>query len=192
MPPSLPTVPQILPRQPGETNYAYRKRRSLALTGETPYQRRIRLAQARGLNVQEARGHRANESQIRRERTIRQTGFTPYQLWRNNQVQWLISMGFQPETTGWSWNKLIRAAPKLRYMDEVASPGAQITPGMLAQASTYEQEYLLPSEWSWERVNEKYESVKEYAEMGSSPQGRYYFFEDRPPEDLPVQWWYYH
>jgi hypothetical protein len=191
MPPSPrnPT-PQILPRQPGETDYAYRKRRSIALTGETPYQRRIRAARARGLTTQEARGHRANEAQIRRERTIAQTGLTPWQFWKDNQVTWLTNNGFTPQSTGWSWNRLVRIAPRLRYMNDVSSPGAQITPEMMAGAIDQEDAGLLPSEWTWERMNEKYEAIYEFHEHNNPQPGRTYWFRDRDPE-MEVAWWYY-
>lgn len=191
MPPSPPPqAPSILPRQPGETDYAYRKRRSLALTGETPYQRRIRQARARGLSTSEARGHRENESERRRQRTIQQTGFTPWELWRNNQLQWLNDNGFNPVTTGWSWNRLIRIAPRLRYLNERASPGGQITPEMMIEAMDFEQTYGY-TDWSWERLNERYEDTVEFVDKNNRAPGNFHWFQDREPE-LPAAWWYYH
>jgi hypothetical protein len=191
MPPSLPSAPQILPRQPGETAYAYRKRRTVALTGETPYQRRIRNAQARGLSTTEARGHKAGESATRRERTLARTGLTPWQLWSYDQIAWLMDNGFTPETTGWSWNQLIRIAPRLRYMNNHASPGAQVTPDMIAEALTFERTSNLPSEWTWERVNEKYLDIYEFYERGDVQPARMHYFQDRIPQ-MDVAWWYYH
>jgi hypothetical protein len=193
MPPGPPVAPQILPRQPGETDYAYRKRRSVALTGETPYQRRIRLGRARGISTTEARGQRPGESVRRRERVFAQTGFTPSQLYRQSNTQWLIDNGFTPETTGWSWSRLIRIAPRLRYMNNQASPGAQITPFMLADAIDLEDAGEIQREWTWERINEKYNDVYELREHGNKQPGRFHYFRDVDMQSyMPVAWWYYH
>jgi hypothetical protein len=190
MPPGPPQSPQIPPRQPGESDNAYRKRRSVALTGETPYQRRIRLGRAQGKTVTEARGQRPGEAQRRRERVLRQTGFTPWQIWRDRQVQWLVDNGFQPDTTGWSWNRLIRAAPKIRYMNEKVSAFNQITPWLLADAIEFEEENQIPSNWSWQRLNEHYADIYEFYEHNNPENARMHYFMDRIPE-MPVQWWYY-
>jgi hypothetical protein len=139
----------------------------------------------------EARGQRANESQIRRQRTIQQTGFTPWQLWKNNQVSWLMANGFTPQSTGWSWNRLIKVAPRLRYMNNLASPGAQITPDLIAEAMSFERTQAIPSEWTWERINEKYTDIYEYREHNNRDPGRMHYFQDRISE-MPVQWWFYH
>ena len=189
--PSPPNVPEILLRQPGETLYGYRNRRSVTLTGETLYQRRIRQARARGLTTTEARGHRPGEAERRRRITIADYGLTPWQLWRRNQVQWLIENGYTPESTGWSWNKLIRFAPRLRWLVNNTAPGAQILPSMLLEAKQFEAASNLPSGWSEEALNEKYFSTFEYVQQNDNRRGRWHWFQDRIPE-MPVQWWYYH
>jgi hypothetical protein len=190
MPPGPARAPQVITREPGESDYSYRKRRSVLLTGETPYERRIRLGRARGLTTTEARGQKAGESRRRRERTLRQTGFTPWQLWKGNQVAWLQANGFAPETTGWSWNRLIRAAPKIRYMNEKVSVYNQITPELLADGIEFEDENFVESNWSWKRLNEHYQDIYEYYEHNNPANARLHYFRDRIPE-MPVQWWYY-
>lgn len=190
MPPGPPQTPQILTREPGESEYAYRKRRSITLTGETPYQRRIRLGRARGLSTTEARGQRPGEAARRRQRTVQQTGFTPWQIWKNKQIQWLIDNGFTPETTGWSWNRLIKAAPRIRYMNEKVSAFNQITPELIANGQEFEAEYQVPSGWTWRRFNEHYDDIQEYYEHNNPTNARLHYFRDRIP-DMPVQWWYY-
>lgn len=193
--PGLPGVPQILPRQPGETEYAYRKRRTIELTGETPYQRRKRLGRAGGLSTAEARGHRTRggvtEYQRRRAQTLRQYGKTPWELWRDQRIQWLTDNDFTPETTGWSWNRLIQISPRLQWLNDRAAPSGQITPGMMLEARDYEQQGVLESDWSWYRINEKYEDTLDYVEYNSSQAGREHWFYDRIPE-LSAAWWYYH
>jgi hypothetical protein len=191
MPPGPPNAPQILPRQPGETAYAYRNRRSVALTGESLYERRIRQGRARGLSTQEARGQRAGEAQRRRTRQIQQTGQTPWEFWRDNQLIWLVDNDFTPETTGWSWNRLIRVAPRLRFLNDRASAGGQITPDMIAEAVSFERTYALPSDWSYERLNERYIDTVEYLEYNNKVPGNFHWFHDREP-NLPAAWWYYH
>lgn len=193
--PGLPGVPQILPRQPGETPYAYRKRRSIELTGETPYQRRKRLGQARGLSTAESRGHAPvrglSEYQRRRAQTLRQYGQTPWEIWRDQRVTWLQAEGYTPETTGWSWNRLIKISPRLQYLNDRASPGGQITPAMMRQTYDMEVTGTLEKDWSWYRINEKYSDTYEYIELHNNTDGRAHWFLDRIPE-LPAAWWYYH
>lgn len=202
MPPGPPRAPQILtnylgesvtilPRQPGETAYAYRNRRSITLTGETLYQRRITKGRARGLTTTEARGQQPGEYARRAEYTQRVYGQTPWQIWRDRQLAWLVNNGFTPETTGWSWNKLLRIAPRLRYLNEHASPQGQILPEMIQEANSDEQMGVLPSDWTWERINEKYIDTVEYLEYNNREPGRIHWFMDRIPE-MPVQWWFYH
>lgn len=193
--PGLPDPPQILPRQPGESAYAYRNRRSVSLTGETLYQRRKRQGQARGLTTAEARGHKTvngvTEYQRRRQRVLQQTGQTPWQIWQNRQLLWLQQNGFTPQETGWSWAKLVRAAPWLRYLNEHASPGGQMSPDMLMEATVLESEGAFESEWGYNHLYQRYVSTKEYLEQDSKRSGNWYWFHDRIP-DMPQQWWYYH
>lgn len=181
----------ILPRQPGETDYAYRNRRNLTLTGETLYQRRIRQGRARGLTTTQARGQTASAAQRRREQTVQRTGLTPWQLWWGAQASWLIDNGFTPDTTGWSWNKLIRIVPRLRWLNERASPGAEIKPEYILEASQDEAMGVLDKEWSWERINERYIDTVEFVQYNNKAPGNFHWFQDRIPE-LPVAWWYYH
>lgn len=194
MPPGPPSVPQILPRQPGETDYAYRKRRSIALTGETPYQRRIRLGRARGLSTTAARGQRPQESVRRRERVFAATGFTPSQLYRQSNIDWLNDNGFTPETTGgMSWTTLIKLAPRIRYINNLASPGAQLTPYMIGDAKDLEDAGELDYGWTEERINERYNDVYELREYGNKQPGRFHYFRDVAMQDyMPVAWWFYH
>lgn len=193
--PGLPGVPQILPRQPGETEYAYRKRRTIELTGETPYQRRKRLGQARGLSTGEARGHKTRggqtEYQRRRAQTLRQYGKTPWEIWRDQRLVWLNDNGFTPETTGWSWNRLIQISPRLQWLNDRSAPSGQITPGMMLEASDDEQMGVLDKDWSWYRINEKYQDTLDYVEMNNNQAGRVHWFNDRIPE-MSAAWWYYH
>jgi hypothetical protein len=181
----------ILPRQTGETQYAYRNRRTVALTGETLYQRRIRQGRARGLTTTEARGQTAGSAARRRERSLAQTGLTPWQRWWGAQASWLLDNGFTPAATGWSWNKLIRIAPRLRWLNERAAPGAQIKPEYLLEATQNENMGVLEKEWAWERINERYIDTVEFVQYNNRAPGNFHWFQDRIPE-LPVQWWYYH
>lgn len=192
----LPEVPQILPRQEGESAYAYRKRRSIALTGETPYQRRIRLGQARGISSREAAGHRLiggqTEYQRRAQRTQERYGLSPWEFWRNNQITWLQDNGFTPEATGWSWNRLIRAAPKIRKMNGYTSRFNQITPELIYNGRAQEDQGDIPHDWTWERFNERYNDIVEYYEQNNIQPARQHAFylRDRMPE-VEVQWWFY-
>lgn len=181
----------ILPRQTGETDYAYRNRRNVALTGETLYQRRIRQGRARGLTTTEARGQKPGNAARLRQQSIARYGVTPWQRWWGAQAAWLMDNGFTPPTTGWSWNKLIRIAPRLRWMNERAAPGAQIKPEYLYEANQDEQMGVLPPEWSWERLNERYIDTVEFVQFNNKGPGNWHWFQDRIPE-LPVAWWYYH
>lgn len=192
MPPG--TQQQILPRQPGESRYAYRKRRQLALTGETPYQHRVRLARARGLSLSEARGHKdeANQTayQKRRASTQRRYGLTPYQYWWYNQYAWLLDNGFTPESTGRSWNWLVRTAPSLRYLNSTTT--APITPDMLAESLAFERTGVLVPGWTDGRIREKVEDVRELVEEGSKDSARLHYFRDRITSPDLAAWWYYH
>lgn len=194
MPPGLPNPPQtpiIIPRQPGESEYQYRKRRSVELTGETPYQRRVRLGRARGLSTQQARGHRQSETARRRQQSFARYGLSPWQFWSQNQQQWLLENGWTPETTGWSWNRLIRIAPRLRWLADNTTPSGQITPDMVREASDLESTGVLPINWGWDTLNEKYQSTYDYVELNDRQSGRGRWIQYRIPE-MPVQWWYYH
>lgn len=189
--------PLIAPRQPGESEYSYRKRRLVALTGETPYQRRQRLGRARGLGAREAAGHTPtrgqSEYQRRAQLTQERYGMSPYQLWAQNQLTWLQNNGFTPETTGWSQYRLIRIAPRLRWMNKRAAPGGQVRPDMLMDGSDMENSGDLESNWTWERVNERYDAMYEFVEQHNKQLGNFYWFRDQDyrPE-LEAAWWYYH
>ena len=203
--PGPPNVPNILRRQPGESAYSYRQRRSLATTGETLYQRRQRLGQARGMSGREAAGHRVapgtTEYQIRRERTIQRYGLTPEQLRRANRERipvgpdffytWNQEHGFTPYTTGWTQGQLNRAEPWLQYIWEHSSPQGKITPEMILEARDLEATGALDPEWAYERVYQKYLSLRDYIEARSNAHGRWFWLNDRIPE-LPAAWWYYH
>jgi hypothetical protein len=185
------TTPAPVPaQQPGESTYAYRNRVNLARYGKSTYQLRVDRARARGLTTSEARGHAPaagqTEYQRRRQRSIEQTGQTPSQIWRARQIQWLQQNGYTPQTTGWSWSRLIVAAPRIRYLNAAGSPGNDVSPGFL-----FDGMQQAGSEWTWEHFNEKYWSTKEWLEQNDNTRGRFHWFQDRE-EAMPVAWWYYH
>lgn len=195
MPPSPQDGLNISPRQPGESAYAYRKRRSVALTGETPYERRIRLGRGRGLSMQEARGKGTpqglTEYQRRAQQVQARFGLSPYQLWRNNTINSMIREGYTPQTTGLSWNKLLKIWPKLKWMNDKSSPGGRITPEMLDQARQFEEQGILDRQWVNTRIEERYYAMYEYTEKRNKEPGRYYFYFDRESY-MPIAWWFYH
>lgn len=195
MPPSVPQAPQILPRQPGESQYSYRNRRSIALTGETLYQRRQRLGAQSGLSTREAAGHPSvggqTEYQRRRARTLEKYGLTPSQL-RNQQIdQWLAMNGYSPATTGFSQTQLRRMQPRLRWMNEHSSPGGEITPQLLFEAKQMEFSGDLDNDWTFDRIMKRYDAMREFKEMNSKSLGNFYWFRERIP-DMDKVWWYYH
>lgn len=186
----------IIPaRAPGESEYTYRNRRSLALYGRSEYQRRIDRGRARGVTVATARGHRTTggqtEAQRRRQRSLQQYGQTPWEIWRDRQLGWLNSNGFTPQTTGWSWNQLIRAAPKLRWINENTSPNGQITPGMILQANDMSRMGQLEENFAWDHIGMRYQAMYDYQERNDKTYGNWYWFQDREP-GLAANWWYYH
>lgn len=204
MPPRLP--PPILgenliipPRQPGETPYAYRNRRSLALTGETLYERRQRLGRERGLGARAAAGH-AREQEERRARAIRvqqQTGVSPGQLAWAYARNWLISNGFTPETTGASWTYLHQMEPSLRgTYARARSDTGKITPEMVHEAIQLEQTEDLEPGWALARIRAKLYAMIEYQDNRNRQPGHDdwdEFLQVHPflPQ-LAIQWWYYH
>lgn len=182
---------QIPPRAAGESEYAYRQRRSLALYGRTQYQRRIERGQRRGVTVSEARGHAPRrgltESQRRTQRTLQQTGQTPWQIWRDRQVQWLTANGFTPQATGWSWTRLITKAPRLRWINEHSAPGGQLEPWMIRDAAAMTGD----DNFAWEHIDMRYQAMYDYLERNDNTYGNWYWFQDREP-GMQVNWWYYH
>lgn len=200
MPPSPPQSPFIPPRQPGETPYQYRVRRSVSLFGQTPYQRRIFLAQQRGQTLSQARGHGRQsgetESQRRNRISLEQFGLTVSQR-RTAELQgWLIQHGYTPQATGMSWTQLIRLAARLRYMYDTAGPGARVTPAMIASAVALEQDNSLERGWAFERLWQKYNDMQEYRAYRNPVPGRVSYYEYQQVHDfipqLAIQWWYYH
>lgn len=191
----MPPRPNIPPRQPGESAYQFRQRKSIAETGETLYQRRQRLGRARGLTSREAAGHPnvagLTEYQRRRQRTIREYGISPWQLWRMNAIAEMTQKGFTPDNTGWSWYALLRVWPKIKQMNEWSAPQAQIEPDMLAQAKEWEGQGILDSEWSEDHINLKYQAMYDYHVYGDKDFGHWYWYNDRI-EAMSANWWYYH
>jgi hypothetical protein len=133
MPPRIRQIPTpligidprtVMPRQPGESTYDYRFRRSVTLYGQTPYERRIWLAQQRGIGRSAARGHAARggitETQSRTQRTLEQTGLTPSVLYRNTLRGWLTDHGYTPDATGMNWTALMKLGPRIRWMYNAA------------------------------------------------------------------------
>lgn len=190
------TTPAVPPRQPGETPYAYRKRRSLALTGKTPYQRRIERGLALGRTRQEARGKPVTtETEYgRRNRiSIEQTGLTVTQR-RNQAIDfWLLTHGFSPATTGMSQTALRYIQPRLRYINEHTSPGGSITPGLIRDAIDLEAEGEYERGWVTDRVFKRYDSMREFADGRNATGNFYWFLEGGASADPSWQlWWYYH
>lgn len=196
MPPSPPGVPQILARQPGESAYAYRNRRSIALTGQTLYQRRKQSALSRGLTISEARGHAPSPSgqteyQRRRARTLSLYGLTPSQLRYRQLDEWLAINGFSPATTGFSQTQLRALAPRLKWMNENSVPGGEIYPGLLLESKEMEADGDLEKEWTFQRINERYDAMYEFKVMHNKELGNFFWFRERIP-DMSTVWWYYH
>lgn len=200
MPPSPQPIP---PRQPGESAYAYRKRRSIAQTGETPYERRIRLGRGRGLSMQEARGKTTprglSEYQRRAQQSQAQYGLSPYQLWRQNTIADMTAEGYTPQTTNMSWNRLLKIWPKMKWMNhrsspggaELDPPGGRITEDMLLQATLFEQQGFLDRGWIETRIEDRYYAMFEFVERDDPMPGRQFFYYERQSY-MPVSWWYYH
>lgn len=192
----------ILPRQPGESTYQYRYRRSLSLYGQTPYQRRIFLAQQRGVGLSAARGHGERggltESQRRNRQSVLNTGLTVSQI-RNSELRaWLEQYGYTPELTGMSWTNLIRLAPRLRWMyDAVGDDGARVLPEMIYNAVILETEGELEPGWAFNRLWQKYDDMISYRQFtdkqpgNESWVGEYLQVQVFVPSIEP-QWYYYH
>lgn len=185
----------IPPRAPGETAYTYRNRRSLALYGQTEYQRRVARGRSRGVSVATARGHRTvggrTEYQRRRAQTLRQYGQTPYEIWRDRQLQWLNDNGYNPQATGWSWNRLTRVAPKLRWINENTSPNGQLTPDIIREANDMSATGALEPDFAWDHIGMRYQAMYDYKMRNDKTYGNWYWFQDREPE-IVANWWYYH
>lgn len=188
----------IPPRQPGETAYAYRKRRTLALTGQTPYQRRIFLGQQRGIGRTAARGHGPSgqaEYQRRRQRTVQRTGVIPSVLTRAYAQNWLITNGFTPETTGASWTYLFQMEPSLRALAERTSPDARMQPADIAMGVQLETDGVAPPGWTIDRLRGRVIDTVAYQDFNDKEPGRYDWTVVRlfaPSDDLHIKWWYYH
>ena len=195
MPPAMPAIP---PRQPGETAYAYRKRRSLALTGQTPYQRRIARGTAGGLTRQQARGHAPDTTETEYQRRVRlsveRTGQTPYQRRIAAQDQWLVAHGFEPATTGMSWSGLRRIQSRLAWINANTSPGGELSPDLLEEYAEMEKTGELPRGWIADRIFKRYDSMVEFM-AGSNQTGNFYWFNEGGSENAgtySANWWYYH
>ena len=196
MPPAPPGMPQILPRQPGESAYSYRNRRSIALTGQTLYERRKASGLSRGLTTSEARGHAPapngqTEYQRRRARTMERYGLTPSQLRYQQLDTWLAINGFSPATTGFSQTQLRQLAPRLKWMNENSAPGGEIYPALLYEARQMEFEDDVEPEWTYNRIMQRYDAMYEFKVMHNRELGNFFWFRERIP-DMSTVWWYYH
>lgn len=199
MPPRPALLPNFPPRQPGETPYQYRNRRSIALYGQTLYERRIASGRARGINQREAAGHAPvagrTEYQIRAERTQARYGLSPTQLYYRRIDDEMDQAGFSPELTGLSRTALRRIWPRLKWINSNTSPGGELSPGMLAQTRTGELEGDFPRGWTVDHVNQRYESMYEFKVERQNQTGNFYWFREYKPnyeDELPANWWYYH
>ncbi|HEV2352690.1 MAG TPA: hypothetical protein VGR89_00465 [Puia sp.] len=201
--PKLTTLPDgtlILGRQPGESAYQYRYRRTVTMYGQTPYQRRIFLAQQRGIQGGAARGHGIvggeTESQRRNRISRQNTGFSVSQLRRTELRQWLEDYGYTPDTTGMSWTNLIRLAPRLRWMYTHTSPGARVLPLMIYNATQLERDNDLPAGWAFERLWRKYDDMMSFRMFADKDLGRESWAEYMQVgvfiPQVAIQFWYYH
>lgn len=192
----------ILPRQPGESQSQYRYRRTLEKYGQTPYQRRIWLAQQRGIGYSAARGHGVRqgetESQRRNRLSVENFGRTVSQIRRANAISWLEEHGYTPELTGFTWTDLIRLEPRLRYMYD-APEEARVTPQMIYQVVQLEKEGLLEPGWAFNRLWEKYDDMISYREYQDKQPGHDHYIDEflqlhptEPDAQPTIQWWYYH
>lgn len=201
----IPEAPQILPRQPGESVYSYRNRRSIALTGETLYQRRQRTGRERGLSGRAAAGHRAvggrTEYQIRYQRTMARYGLSPTQLYYLKVDQDLADNGYTPETTGLSQSKLRRLWPRLRWINDNTTGGGQITPEHFADISALVADGEVDRNFAYDHVNWRYEGMYEFKVLKNNMAGRYYWFSEGDLRgyltggDMTspyAVWWFYH
>lgn len=188
----------IPPRQPNESAYQYRVRRTMARYGQTPYQRRIFLAQQRGIGRTAARGHAPrggqSEYQLRRQRYLVTTGVIPSVLTQAYAQNWLITHGFTPETTGASWTYLYRMEPSLRGVWERTSPDAHISPEMLAEAIELEASGELPPGWTQQRTSDRLTATIAYQDFRDRDPGRYDWNTTKffVPSEVDIKWWYYH
>jgi len=145
-----PRIRPLMPRQPGETQYAYRNRRSLEIYGVSLYQRRIASAEARGMSRTSARGHVANEGQVRQNRfaAAHPTESRPYYVvYRSDLRVWLDDHGYTPENTGMTQTDLMRLGPRIRWMVENSHPASHITPDMIQGAVNLEHDGDIPPGW---------------------------------------------
>lgn len=195
------TTPNVPPRQPGETPYAYRLRRSLALTGETPYQRRIRLGQGRGQHGTPAiPGLAPAESEYERRNrlSIQQYGETITQ--RRNRIAdtWLAAHGYTAQATGMSQTALRHVYPRLKWINEQTTknytiPGAPITPDLIRDAIELEKVGEYERGWVTDRIFKRYDSMVEFMQGRRFTGNWYWFNEGGASADKSWQlWWYYH
>lgn len=200
IPPILESV-HILPRQPGETLYQYRYRRTVSLYGQTPYQRRIYLAAQRGIGTTAGRGHAPSggetESQRRNRISLELFGQTSSQRYRAGLREWLDEHGYTPELTGMTQTDLMRLGARLRYMYNAAGEGGRVYPQMIYDAVQLEHENALPAGWAFQRLWEKYDAMVAYREYRDKDPGRaawvqYQQVKPYIPSGLSANWWYYH
>lgn len=180
--------------------YSYRERRSIALYGQTQYERRIWLSSLRGVSGSAARGHAPaggeTESQRRNRLSMERTGQTVSQLYRANLLGWLNENGFTPETTLMSWTNLLRLAPRLRYMYSTTYPEGRVYPDMIKIAVELELDNELESGWAFDRIWIKYDDMISYRDYQDKEPGNTHwgeFLQVTPfIPDLAIQFWYYH
>lgn len=193
-----PAVPRIPPRQATETRAAYEKRRSVALTGKTPYQRRIERGLATGQTRTQARGQAPatgeSEYERRARRSQEQYGQTPYQRRIARQDAWLTANGFTPVTTGLSWTALRKIQSRLQWINANTSANGGLTPDLMLEYSEMEREGELERGWITDRVFKRYDAMLSFMN-GSTQPGNFYWFSEGGSENAGTPgaaWWFYH
>lgn len=184
-----PPVPP-LSRQRRDGTTEYYNPYSGRYTRNRDYGLRMQRGYARGLSQHTARGQKPAESVRRRERVVRETGQTPWQLY---------GIGFQ-QRYGFSynyWRKL-----RKRYIAEInkrSSPGAQILPSHIQDiiqlynmgwTDLNRPELRTWQEWVEVHLGERLWSTILYQDEGESAYGAFNFtFRNSV---APIEFWYYH
>ena len=195
----------------GETLGQRRKRRGIE-RGLTPREAaghrnepaETRRREARELNqfliqadqYDRERQRREREAEIRRAEE-RQRIYEEYIFQQEYERDtWLYTHGYTPEQTLLSQNDLRTLYYRLRWIYDNTSERGRITPAMIREAVTLEQEGVLEAGWAFERIWRKYDDMQAYRRYhdrlaGSESWAEYNQVHDYVPQLSPA-WWYYH